>query len=121
KSIIILFQYVFDSSLGGRNGSKTLSETNKYIESSYNKIQLLYQVRVRMRDLLKLPQRICGSNKVVTINEGFFFKPTYNAGRKMSRRLVFVGIRRYDKSKIFMATVPDRKLETLISLIIANI
>ena len=60
---------------------------------------------------------IGGEGVPVEIDESKFGKRKYNKGRRVDGMWVFGGREKYDKSKIFMVPVADRKRSTLIPII----
>ena len=66
---------------------------------------------------LRQSEPIGGERVQVEIDESKFGKRKYNKGRQVDGMWVFGGREKYDKSKIFMVPVPDRKKATLIPLI----
>lgn len=66
---------------------------------------------------LRNSEPIGGEGVQVEIDESKFGKRKYNKGRQVDGMWVFGGREKFDKSKIFMVPVPNRKKETLIPII----
>lgn len=67
--------------------------------------------------MLRLSEPIGGLGVEVEIDESKFGKRKYRKGRRVEGRWVFGGREKYDKTKIFMIPVDDRKKATLIPII----
>ena len=62
-------------------------------------------------------EQIGGNGIEVEIDESKFGKRKYHRGHRVEGQWVFGGREKYDKGKIFMVPVPNRKQSTLIALI----
>jgi len=66
---------------------------------------------------IKTSQVIGGPNIIVEIDGAKFGKRKHNVGRIVEGQWVYGGIERENPEKCFLVPVPDRKSDTLISLI----
>ena len=67
--------------------------------------------------MLETSQQIGGNGVEVEIDESKFGKSKYHQGHKVEGQWVFGGREKYDRSKIFMVPVSNRKKTTLLPLI----
>ena len=67
--------------------------------------------------MLETGQQIRGNGVEVEIDESKFGKRKYYRGHRVEGQWVFGGCERYNKKKVFMIPVKDRKQNTLIPLI----
>ena len=67
--------------------------------------------------MLEYSEAIGGNGVEVEINESKFGKRKYHKGHKVEGQWVFGGWEKYDKSKIFMVPVPNRKKKILLQII----
>lgn len=70
-----------------------------------------------MGSLLSDQSKIGGQGEFVEIDESMLYRRKYNVGRILGSGWLFGGIQRSDKSKVFLAMVPDRTAETLLDVI----
>jgi transposase-like protein len=72
-------------------------------------------------DLKEQKQKIGGEGVIVEIDESKFGKRKYHKGHKVEGVWVFGGVERTPEHRMFAVSVPNRKDETLLSIITENI
>ena len=96
--------------------SKRELEMNKNSVVDWNN----YLREVCANHLLQNPPKIGGPGLTVEIDESMFTKRKYNRGRLVREQWVFGGICR-ETDECFMYTVPNRRAETLMPIIVDSI